>query len=70
MKPIEKAVSYYGSQAKLAEAIGRTQANVSQMYRGEVGIDADTALLIHKATNGEVTAQELAPQCPWDCLNS
>jgi DNA-binding transcriptional regulator YdaS (Cro superfamily) len=60
-KLIEKAVTTYGSQAKLAAAAGCSQQLISQLLKGEVGVTAETALKIDAATNGAISKRELRP---------
>ena len=61
---IETAIALLGSQAKLADACGVTQASVWQAK--EAGrVSAELALLIERATGGEVTARQLRPDLPW-----
>jgi DNA-binding transcriptional regulator YdaS (Cro superfamily) len=61
---IETAIALLGSQAKLADACGVTQASIWQAK--EVGrVSAELALLIERATAGGVTARQLRPDLPW-----
>jgi len=58
---IERAIGHYGSQAKLAEAMGCSQQLVSQLLKEEIGITAETAMKIDAATNGSVSKHDLRP---------
>jgi len=61
---IETAIALLGTQAKLADACGVTQASIWQAK--EAGrVSAELALLIERATAGEVTARQLRPDLPW-----
>ena len=61
---LNNAIVLLGSQARLAEACGVTQASVWQAK--EAGrVSAELALLIERATAGEVTARQLRPDLPW-----
>lgn len=55
---IEKAIKFFGSQAKLAEACGVSQYSVSLWLNGGE-YSAKYAARIEKATHGEITAKEL-----------
>lgn len=57
---IEKAISIKGSEAKLGEACGTTQATIwRSKQRGAVS--AELAKAIHDATGGGVACWELRP---------
>lgn len=57
---IEKAISIKGSEAKLGEACGTTQATIwRSKQRGSVS--AELAKAIHDATGGAVACWELRP---------
>jgi DNA-binding transcriptional regulator YdaS (Cro superfamily) len=58
MSAIQKAVKCLGSQDKLADAIGVSQGRVSQWANGEL-IPTKYFPLIHRATDGKVTPEEL-----------
>lgn len=59
-KHIERAVKHHGSQAKLAEAIGCSQQQISYLLKAK-GITADMALKVDAATDGAVSKHELRP---------
>ena len=61
---IETAIALLGSQAKLADACGVTQASIWQAKKAG-RVSAELALLIERATGGEVTARQLRPDLPW-----
>lgn len=56
---IGKAVDSFGSQAKLATAAGCSQQLISQLLKGEVGITAEMAQKIDRATGGAVSKHDL-----------
>lgn len=58
---IKRAVDRLGSQAKLASAAGCSQQLISQLLNGDVGITAETAIKIDKATGGAVSKRDLRP---------
>jgi DNA-binding transcriptional regulator YdaS (Cro superfamily) len=58
---IERAVEIFGSQKKLAEAVGCSQQHISLLIRGEVKVTAEIALAIDEATKGEISRRELRP---------
>lgn len=58
---IGRAVASFGSQAKLATEAGCSQQLISQLLNGEVGITAETAIKIDKATGGDISKHELRP---------
>jgi DNA-binding transcriptional regulator YdaS (Cro superfamily) len=61
---LETAIGLLGSQAKLADACGVTQASIWQAK--EAGrVSAELALMIERATAGEVAARRLRPDLPW-----
>lgn len=60
VSPIAAAVEFFGTQQKLAEAIGCTQAAVSKWVRGHQML-VENAIAIERATGGRVTAQSLRP---------
>lgn len=53
-------IDYFGSQAKLAEALGVTPMTVSQWKRH--GIPPKRAAEIERLTQGKVTRLELLPE--------
>jgi len=58
--PIEQAIAIAGSEAKLAEAIGFTQAGINKAKNsGRAG--PEMALAIHHFTNGIVSAASIRP---------
>ena len=61
---IETAIALLGTQAKLADACGVTQASIWQAKKAG-RVSAELALLIERATAGEVTARQLRPDLPW-----
>jgi DNA-binding transcriptional regulator YdaS (Cro superfamily) len=61
---LETAIALLGSQAKLADACGVTQASIWQAKKAG-RVSAELALLIERATGGEITARQLRPDLPW-----
>ena len=57
---VERAVLRYGSQAKLAEAIGRSQQQISYLMSAK-SISAEMAAKLDRATEGEVSKHDLRP---------
>ena len=55
---IERAIGHYGSQAKLAEAMGCSQQQIAYLLKAS-SISAEMALKIDAATNGVVSKHEL-----------
>lgn len=60
-KAIEKAISFAGSQKKLAELCGASQPTVWRWLHGG-GIENRYILRIVKATGGQVSLAELNPE--------
>lgn len=57
---IETAVEHFGSQEKLAAAIGCSQQQISYLLKAK-SISADMAKKIHDATKGKVSKHVLRP---------
>lgn len=60
-KHVERAVRIRGSQAKLAEAAGCSQQQISYLLHDAERISAEMAAAIERATNGEVSKAVLRP---------
>lgn len=58
---IERAVELKGSQAKLAEAMGCSQQQISYLLNEAKSITAEMAIAIDTATNGAVSKASLRP---------
>lgn len=58
---LQRAVSQLGSQNRLAEAMGCSQAKISWLLLTAKDISAEDSLAIHRATHGAVTASQLRP---------
>lgn len=58
---ITRAIEICGSQSELARRIGRRPQLVSAIARGQRRVTGDTALLIERATEGQVSARDLRP---------
>lgn len=61
---IRRAVEIAGSQQKLADACGVTQAGVSAWLTRTRRIPLETALKISAATSGKVTVSDIDPSLP------
>lgn len=57
---IREAVAQFGSQQKLAEAIGCCQQQISYLLRAK-RVSAEMAIAIDQATNGKVSRHDLRP---------
>jgi DNA-binding transcriptional regulator YdaS (Cro superfamily) len=58
---ILSAISHHGSQAKLAEAMGCSQQQISYLLRAKA-VSAKMALRIEEATGGKVSRHALCPE--------
>lgn len=59
---VRRAVSLFGSQGLLGEAIGRSQQQISALCTEEARmISAEDALAIEVATKGRVSASDMRP---------
>ena len=58
---IEAAVQLKGSQLKLAEAAGCSQQHISYLLHQAVGISAEMAAAIDRATGGQVPRAIMRP---------
>ena len=59
-KLIEKAIKLRGSQAKLADAIGCSQQQISYLLKAR-NVSAEMAIKIDAATGGMVSRHQLRP---------
>ena len=69
---LRKAVGKLGSQNRLAEAMGCSQAKVSWLLLTAKEISPKDALAVDRATGGEISASDLRPDI-WptkQCLPS
>ena len=57
---IQKAIEIFGTEAKLAEAVGVKQPSINAAKRAS-RVSAELAARIHKATNGQVSREQLRP---------
>lgn len=59
----KRAVNQLGSQPKLAAAMGCSQSKISWLLQkpDNYRMDADDALAVHRATNGDVPASAIRP---------
>lgn len=58
---IQKAVALCGSQKRLADGMGCSQAKVNWLLKTAKQISADDALAIQRATAGRVSATSMRP---------
>ena len=58
---IEKAILIIGTQKKMGEAIGVSQAAVQKWLHGLNPVSPKFVLPIEKATKGQITRHELRP---------
>lgn len=64
MKPLDKAVRYFGSRKKLAEAIDVPLGTLIRWLKTRDGIptSGEVCLRIERVTNGVVKAKEFYPE--------
>lgn len=60
-KHIEKAVEVIGSQAALADAIGKSRPFINDMLHGNKRVPAELCVPIEESVNGAVTRYDLRP---------
>ncbi|SFK64266.1 Putative antitoxin of toxin-antitoxin system, YdaS/YdaT [Nitrosomonas aestuarii] len=60
MSGLEKAILIFGTQLKLAEAIGTSQQNISNWLKAGK-VSPEFVIPIESATSGRVTRHELRP---------
>lgn len=69
MKPIEQAIEFFGTQKKLADACGVSQAAVSKWLKGgNLKPKPEHAIKIETATGGKVKKEQILPKFPWTDL--
>lgn len=61
MNAIERACKCIGGQAELSRRLGVTSAAISQWKNGDRPIPAERCPDIERATDGQVTCEELRP---------
>ncbi len=61
MKLKEYFLSRYGEQAKMADALGISQSQMSQMVKGICAISNERCVIIEKLTDGMVSRKDLKP---------
>lgn len=59
--PVEKAIKVLGTQNNLASVCGVSQNAVSKWLKGYNRVTLEKALIIEKATNKEVKAEDFNP---------
>lgn len=60
---MERAIARAGSEAKLADAIGYSQAAINRAKHRQAG--PAMSLKIEHWSGGEIPARELRPDLPW-----
>jgi len=58
---VAEAITIAGSQAKLAEAAGCSQQAISFLLNGRMGMSAEMAVRLDRATGGRVPKEQLRP---------
>jgi DNA-binding transcriptional regulator YdaS (Cro superfamily) len=58
--PLSRAIAFAGSETRLAEATGFSQAAINKAKR-RAHVSAEMALAIHRFTGGAVAASEMRP---------
>lgn len=58
---IEAAIDLVGSQEKLAKAINSSQSRVSRLLLGQQRLEAEDAIAIERATDGQIPRWRLRP---------
>jgi DNA-binding transcriptional regulator YdaS (Cro superfamily) len=58
--PLDRAIAFAGSQTRLGEATGFSQAAINKARR-RGRLSAEMALAIHRFTGGAISASELRP---------
>jgi DNA-binding transcriptional regulator YdaS (Cro superfamily) len=58
--PLDRAIAFAGSQTRLGDATGFSQAAINKARR-RCRVSAEMALAIHRFTGGAVAASELRP---------
>ncbi|HEY0287176.1 MAG TPA: Cro/CI family transcriptional regulator [Pseudomonas sp.] len=58
---ISRLISYFGSQASTAKALGVSQPTVSYWLSGQQRISPEKALLAQTQTDGAILASDLSP---------
>lgn len=61
-KHINRAIKKTGSQKKLGQKLGYTQAFISLMLNGSKAIPAEACRKIEFLTDGESTAEQILPK--------
>ncbi|WP_027697221.1 transcriptional regulator [Vibrio litoralis] len=60
-KIIQKAIKHFGTQQKLATAIGVSQASIHKWLSGGSRPTAENAMKIERATHSAILAKEVRP---------
>lgn len=61
IQAVKEAVNWAGTQCRLAEILGTTQASVSAWINRFGRIGSSYALKVHQLTNGKISAYDLRP---------
>lgn len=60
-QPVKDLISFFGTQEKLAEALGVEQGTVTGWLNFRHGVSERNALKAERITNGQVKAVDLCP---------
>lgn len=63
---IEKAITFFGSQANLAKELEVKRMNIQYWKKSNASIPIKRCLQIEQLTNGAVTRQDLRPDDYWE----
>lgn len=58
---VAEAITIVGSQAKLAKAAGVSQQSISFLLNRQMGMSAEMAVRLERATGGRVSKERLRP---------
>ena len=70
MNAITRAIEHFGSQEKLAKALGVSQGAVSQYATGQKRPSAEVAIRLEEITQGHFKADDLRPDINWDVIRN
>jgi DNA-binding transcriptional regulator YdaS (Cro superfamily) len=58
---IEKAISYFGTQLIMGDAIGYSQASISEWLRNAKRVPAEAAVILEHVTSRSFTVKQIRP---------
>jgi len=70
MNAITRAIEHFGSQEKLAKALGVSQGAISQYAKGSKRPSAEVAIRLEEITCGQVSADDVRPDINWDIIRN